>query len=175
MASGSVSTHTHTQSDEHNIGTNEGVIRTRDIKRLPRSERYHIDYLRSVVGIPWQPRGQDSEYPFFVFPSPLMDAPSVLHGPLPRRDHTTNDQDGTTSERGGLRRARAGDSDVEPLTTCRRATSPIPPATIRSAEDDHPGAPSSTRLRVAHLRHGLLPVTGVVSKKGMRVQKATPD
>lgn len=41
-----------TQSDEHYIGTPEGVMRTRDIKRLPKSEQYQVDNLRKVVGTP---------------------------------------------------------------------------------------------------------------------------
>lgn len=34
-----------TQRDEHCIGIVEGIIRTRDIKRLPKRERYQLDYV----------------------------------------------------------------------------------------------------------------------------------
>lgn len=40
---------------------------------------------------------------------------------------------------------------------------------------EDPEAAESTRPRVAHLRHGLLPVAEVVAKRGVRVQTASPD
>lgn len=105
-----------------------------------KSERYQVDYLRKVVGDPWQPRGPEADYLLFVVPNPPVGFPSVLHGPL-RRDptaHPTSGPEGTSGESGGLRRARDGDEGAEPQPTRRRSTSPPP------------------RMRVAHLCLDLL-------------------
>lgn len=61
------------QSDEHYVGTMEGIIRTRDIKRRLESERYQVDNLCTVVGIPLQPRSQEADYHLFVLPNPPSD------------------------------------------------------------------------------------------------------
>lgn len=50
-----------THSDEHYIRTPEGTIRARDVKQLPKSERYPVDFLKKLVGTPWQPRGPEMD------------------------------------------------------------------------------------------------------------------
>ena len=42
-------------TNEARIGTASGVVRARTIKRRPEDERWNIDAIKSVVGMPWQP------------------------------------------------------------------------------------------------------------------------
>lgn len=143
-----------TQSDDHYIGTPSGVIRTTGIKRLPRSERYQIKYLKRVACTSWQPRGAEEAY-LSVLPGPSEVVPPGTHGPPGRGqrgkpndapDYDQNGDNTTDVDCGGQRRGR-GDYD-EPPVTQRRAVSPTTPATTHQASAEPDGAPVWTRWRI---------------------------
>lgn len=138
-----------TQSDEHYVGSAEGVIRTRDINRLPKSGRYQVDYFRNVVGAPWQPRRPEADYLVFVLPNPPADVPAVPHEPLNRDSGAppTAGPEGTTGESGVLPRTRGGDDGAELPPTGRRCTSPFPGATT---DNLYAACPSSSWTSARH-------------------------
>ena len=56
------------------IGTNEGVIRTRTVKRLIRSSRWDTEAVLSVIGTPWAPDGGGDDKPIAIrIPRPAED------------------------------------------------------------------------------------------------------
>lgn len=100
------------QSDERCLGP-EGVIKTKGVKRQPRSKRYQVDYLKKIAGTPRQPLGPETGCPVLVRPNPSPEISSVPDGPLRRpgqgkqgADYEGGPQnDGTTTgETGGQRR-----------------------------------------------------------------------
>ena len=46
-----------TQSDEHYVATGKDVYRTRTIRRLPKTERYHKELINKVLSTPWATKG----------------------------------------------------------------------------------------------------------------------
>ena len=80
-------------SDEHFLGTTQGIRRCRSIWRRPEERRWEVKYLDGMVGLPWQPKGEPTVVPSHnQAPStPARRAPSVYitlerqlkHGPTP--------------------------------------------------------------------------------------------
>ena len=51
------------QSDEHYIGTTDGIRRCRSIWRRPENRRWSLEHLTKTKGSPWQPRGVPTVMP----------------------------------------------------------------------------------------------------------------
>ena len=51
------------QSDEHYIGTTDGIRRCRSIWRRPENRRWSLEHLDKMKGSPWQPRGVPTVMP----------------------------------------------------------------------------------------------------------------
>jgi hypothetical protein len=55
------------RTDEVYVGTEEGVVRARDIRRRPADQRWSAEVLKKVKGVPWSPCGRkDTDIPVFV-------------------------------------------------------------------------------------------------------------
>lgn len=91
-------------SDEHYAG-----VRTEDVKRPPKGERNHIDYLKKSFGTPWQPNGRQMSTPLCVRPTPPACVPSV---PTERCDEAI--REGKTRQR--LTTTVADNEDLERAT-----------------------------------------------------------
>ncbi|CAE6969798.1 unnamed protein product [Symbiodinium sp. CCMP2592] len=50
-------------SDEHFLGTAQGIRRCRSIWRRPEEKRWELKHLEGMVGLPWQPRGEPTTVP----------------------------------------------------------------------------------------------------------------
>ena len=73
-----------TSTEEHLIGTKDGVVRARSIRRLPASDRFDKELYENFKGVPWRPRGPGTEnIPDFV----------VGPSPMPSRSHDDDDKD----------------------------------------------------------------------------------
>ena len=61
-------------SGECIIGTPRGIVKARDVYRRPKDERFNIDMLKSIIGVPWQmtpiPDTEMEEIPEFRVISP---------------------------------------------------------------------------------------------------------
>ena len=51
------------QSDEHYIGTTDGIMRCRSIWRRAENRRWSLEHLDKMKGSPWQPRGVPTVMP----------------------------------------------------------------------------------------------------------------
>jgi hypothetical protein len=49
------------QSGEVIVGTEDGVMKTRTVRRKPEEERWHEENLKMVGGVPWRPSPGDDE------------------------------------------------------------------------------------------------------------------
>lgn len=47
---------------EYRVGGNNGVAKSDAIKRVPFGDRWNADMVRNLVGVPWNPRCQRSDY-----------------------------------------------------------------------------------------------------------------
>ena len=57
-----------TQTDEVYIGTKEGVVKARDIKWKPKEQRWDIQVIKEVKGVPWDPCGLgNSDVPVHIY------------------------------------------------------------------------------------------------------------
>ena len=56
-------------SDEHFIGTDQGIRRCRTVYRRPEGQRWRKDILLKIKGVPWQPRGTPTTVPGMTEPS----------------------------------------------------------------------------------------------------------
>ena len=65
-------------TSEYLVGTNKGVVRTRSIKLKPPSEQYDWEFLKDMVGFPWQPTPKDSA---------VTDIPTVIMEPTSAGAH----------------------------------------------------------------------------------------
>jgi len=48
------------KSGEHYVGTEEGVVRCRDLRRLAEDKRYDVEMLMKIKGTPWAPLGGET-------------------------------------------------------------------------------------------------------------------
>lgn len=107
---GSSSSGCEVHSERRALHASEGVLRTKEVKRLPKREQ--VDELKKVIGTPSQQRGPAVPYPFFILP---------LHAPrqelLPFAMSTAGKQLGRVGR--GQRRMAVGRQR-------RRRTAPTP-------------------------------------------------
>ncbi|CAE7439381.1 RE2 [Symbiodinium natans] len=57
-----------TESNQHFVGTPQGVIKIRSLRRRPPSEQLDLALVQSLTATPWDPRGTKVETDHFVFP-----------------------------------------------------------------------------------------------------------
>ena len=57
-----------TESNQHFVGTPQGVIKIRSLRRRPPSEQLDLALVQSLKATPWDPRGTKVETDHFVFP-----------------------------------------------------------------------------------------------------------
>ena len=57
-----------TESSETLIGSAEGVLRCRSIRRLPESDRYMLEVFKAFSATPWNPKNDGKFYPEFILP-----------------------------------------------------------------------------------------------------------
>ena len=102
-----------TLSGETIVGTSKGVMRTRTVRRKPAEERWSVENLRLVTGVPWQPAPGDDIVDYTM---PSLDLPVAdrrLRSGGPRCERRNTSRRGFTSGRrtlrslGGLLGARA--------------------------------------------------------------------
>ena len=63
-------------SGEHIIGTAEGIVRSRAIKRLPKDQTWDQEAVAAVIGTPWRPDGVEG-LPLEIIPLPPQDVDPV--------------------------------------------------------------------------------------------------
>ena len=123
-----------TESDETLVGTTNGVLRVRSIRRLLPSEQFNLELLTSVVGLPWAPQGSSTSVPLlrdFLFPPGLPLAPATS---------TTPEAPETTASAGS-----AQDHTTESAPSAPTQDTP----TEQSATSSSSAAPSGASTRPA--------------------------
>ena len=65
------------RSDEAVIGTRDGVLKTRSIKRMIAQERWDADMIKTLRGYPWRPDGGDEEENTEVVAQELPEKPHI--------------------------------------------------------------------------------------------------
>ena len=64
-------------SDEHFIGTDQGIRRCRSVHRRPEAQRWKKEILLKIRGMPWQPRGTPTVVP--GTPDPIRRKPRSVY------------------------------------------------------------------------------------------------